>query len=195
MPVPVFSTGEVLTAAAMNAVGLWRVTTCTVTSAGGTAATASNGVVTVGTGNTSVTVNNAFSADYARYRVTIDGVLGSLNGDMRIQIGTAIAQYYGIYNYQTPAGGGALGILPQTATADAYIGGLNTTFHEQSISFDIINPNKALRTSWTGQAFGNNYYFSFGYQLADATQHTSFKIFPSAGTITGGEICVYGYNN
>ncbi len=45
---PVFAAGDVLGAADMNAVGLWRVTTCTVSSAGGTAATASNGVITIG---------------------------------------------------------------------------------------------------------------------------------------------------
>jgi hypothetical protein len=68
---PTFSVGQFNTAAYMNAIGLWRVTTCTVSSTGGTAATASNGVITIGAGNTSVTVVNAFSADFDNYLVAV----------------------------------------------------------------------------------------------------------------------------
>ena len=193
MGYPVFASGDVLNASDMNAVGLWRVTDCTVTSSGGTAATASNGVITLGTGNTSVTVNSAFSSNYNRYRITIDNIVASNAGDLQFRVGSATAQYYGIYNYQISTG--TSNTFYQNATGSAYIGGLSTSGSagEQTITFDISQPNQATRTSWTGQSFGNNYYFNFGYQLADTTQHTSFTIFPTAGTLTGGQIRVYGY--
>jgi hypothetical protein len=178
MPVPDFSPGEVLTAAAMDSIGLWLVKT-----------------QTVGTGVSSVTVTGAFSANYDRYRITIDNIAASTGGDLRFQLGSANTQYYGIYNYQVSTG--TTQVFYQNNTANAYIGGLATSGSqgEQSITFDISQPNKATRTAWTGQAFGNNYYFNFGYQLADTTQYTAFTIFPGSGTLTGGTIRVYGYRN
>jgi len=175
---PDFTAYTPLSAATMNKVGLWLVKS-----------------QTVGSGVSSVTVTGAFSADYDRFRITIDNIVASVAGDMQMRVGSATAQYYGIYNYQISTG--SSNTFYQNATGSAYIGGLSTSGSagEQTISFDISQPNKATRTAWTGQAFGNNYYFSFGYQLADTTQHTSFTIFPGAGTLTGGTICVYGYNN
>jgi len=57
MSFPSFASGEVLTAADMNAVGLWLVKT-----------------QTVGTGVPSVVVTDAFSANYDNYLVTISGI-------------------------------------------------------------------------------------------------------------------------
>ena len=178
MAIKTFTTGEVLTASDTNTYlansGLVYVTSAT-----------------VGTGVSSVTVSNAFSATYDRYLVTIDGIVGSAGGDFRFQLGSAASQYYGIYNYQISTG--TSNTFYQNATANAYIGGFDT-IGDQSINFDIINPYKTVRTTWTGQAFGNNYYFNFGYQLADTTSYTAFTISTgSATTLTGGTITVYGY--
>lgn len=193
MTYPVFSAGEVLTATDMNAVGLWLNRGCGVSSTGGTAATASNGVITVGTSNTSVTVTSAFSSTYDRYRVTIDNIVASTGGDLRMTLGSTATGYYGVYNYQIYTGSGS--VFYQNNTTNAYIGGLGTIAGEQSITFDISNPNKATRTAWYGQAYGNGYLFSFGYQIADTNQYTSFTIAPGSGNLTGGTIRVYGYRN
>lgn len=193
MTYPAFNSGDILTASDMNAVGLWRLTGCTVTSTGGTAATSSNGVITIGTSNTSVTVSNAFTADYDRYRITIDNIVASTGGDLRFTLGSTATGYYGVYNYQIYSGTGS--VFYQNNTANSYIGGLGTIAGEQSITFDISNPQKATRTAWYGQAYGNGYFFTFGYQIANTTQYTDFIIQPGTGSLTGGTICVYGYNN
>ena len=176
MSFPVFANGDVLNASDMNGVGLWLVKS-----------------QTVGTGVASVTVTGAFSADYDRYRITIDGIVASVGGDLRFTLGSANTGYYGVYNNQVYTGGSAV-FYSNNATS-AYVGGLGTIAGEQSITFDISNPQKATRTAWYGQAYGNGYYFNFGYQLADTTQHTALTIAPSAGTLTGGTIRVYGYRN
>ncbi len=124
---PDFTVGQVLTAAQMNSIGLFRVTTCTVSSVGGTAATVSNGVVTIGTGNTSVTVNNAFSSDYQSYRIFIENLDTS---------GTAshLFQFSGITgsNYLSGGSYGSWGGAAQTGFGNAF----TTTW---TLSANVLN--------------------------------------------------------
>ena len=173
---PTFTAYTPLTAAQLNQAGLWLVKT-----------------QTVGSGVASVTVTGAFSSDYDRYRITINNIVASTGGDLRFTLGSTATGYYGVYNYQIYTGTSA--IFYQNNTANSYIGGLGTIAGEQSITFDIANPNKATRTAWHGQAYGNGYYFNWGYQVADTTQYTAFTIAPGTGTLTGGNISVYGYRN
>ena len=56
MTYPTFNSGDVLTAAEMNAVGLWLVKT-----------------QTIGTAVSSVTVTGAFSTDYDAYQIVVTG--------------------------------------------------------------------------------------------------------------------------
>jgi len=189
---PTFTAGSVLTAAQMNAVGLWRITSCTVTSAGGTAATASNGVVTIGTNNTSITVANAFSADYENYKIILAGGVGSANGNIQLQIGNAVTGYYGICIYG-PYTATTVTNLPANNGANmAIMGGYDTTFAEMTC--EILSPYLAKPT--IGNAFimdTSNQGFSV-YRLANTTSYTDFKIICSTGNLTGGSIRVYGYN-
>jgi hypothetical protein len=53
---------------------------------------------------------------------------------------------------------------------------------------------KTTKTTWTGQAYGNGYYFNLGYQLADSTSYTGFTLLPGTGNITG-TIRVFGVAN
>jgi len=75
------------------------------------------------------------------------------------------------------------------------VGGGNTT--SAYLMTDVLMPNLAEQTSIFGpyvlSDFGRFGLHSFA-QLS-TTQFTSFKITPSAGTITGGTIRVYGYKN
>ena len=59
---PVFSAGAVLTAAQMNAVGLWEIKT-----------------QTIGTGVASFEVTGAFSSDYDNYKIVINSMDASVN--------------------------------------------------------------------------------------------------------------------
>jgi hypothetical protein len=189
---PDFSVGQVLTSAAMNSVGLWRVTGCTVTSAGGTAATASNGVVTVGTGNTSVTVNNAFSSNYDNYRIVFNGGTASNEDFCNFQVGGGAAgsyrwgaqfvQYTNTVN--TSVGSGA---------NQARIAVLGTT--RWGFVMDVFNPFLTVATNWTSQSSSDAYSWSGSGYSSTAASSTAFTIFPAAGTLTNGTIRVYGYRN
>ena len=198
MTFPSFSVGEDLTAADMNAVGLWRVTNCTVTSVGGTAATASNGVVTIGSGNTSVTVSNAFSADYDNYRIVINGVVFSNGGGgIRINLGGTVGgnnYHYGGILINTATG--ALTGAPGNNVGFVLIG-TSTGNNAHSNVLDILNPQKTERTTIIGGlSYGETNAVGPIYAVHNVdTSWTSFTYYPTAGTMTGGKIRVYGYRN
>jgi hypothetical protein len=196
MPVPVFTAGEILTASAMNQVGLYRVIGCTVTSAGGTAATASNGVITVGSANTSVTVVDAFSADFENYRIIINNVDASaadqvFNMTLNNSAGTTYAFLSSRRNYTTGAQGGN-----NSAGAAAWMIGLTAANDNMDYVIDLLSPNLAKRTGMTVNGTVDSNYIYGGGQDTNAAAQTGFTITPTGGaTITGGTIRVYGYRN
>ena len=194
MTYPSFSAGDVLNASDMNAVGLWRVTGCTVTSAGGTAATASNGVITIGTGNTSVTVSNAFSADYDNYRIVISGGSGSGTNNVQFNfVGSTGNTYYTAGNF----------VQFTVATNNAYAPGVTnftvvgfTSTNDYAISMDLYGPNKARRKFLSSNSSSFYGFTAFAGIDTDTTARTGFVLTCSgAGTMTGGQIRVYGYRN
>ncbi len=176
---PDFTTGAVLTAAQMNAVGLWLVKT-----------------VTIGSGVSSVPVTDVFSADYDSYRVVVSNGAGSLvNPTLNIVFGSTVTGYewaYGAFsNTLTAAGVGS------TAGTFIPVGQSNTNF--TVTAFDVFSPFLAKYTAVFG---GNSYDLSnqqsrgpYNGVLKNTTSYTAFTISPASGTLTGGTIRVYGYRN
>ena len=193
MGYPTFVSGDVLNASDMNAVGLWRVTNCTVTSVGGTAATASNGVITIGTNNTSVTVNNAFSADYDNYKIVISDVVGSTAANMTFQFSGITGSVYlaagTFFNFGSAT---VNGFGPAAATS--WIMAPSNTL-TSNWSADVISPFASRRKVFMGKGVGDASNYEFNGYCNSTTSATGFVISPSAGNITGGKIRVYGYRN
>lgn len=176
MSFPSFSTGEVLTAADMNAVGLWLVKT-----------------QTVGTGVSSVTVTGAFSADYDNYLVTLSGGTMSASTGITLQIGNAATAYYGTYVYGLYTGT-LLNASDNNNTKFSYVGSGNAD--GAYVNVTIMGPQLARRT----RVFANGVSWdlnmgSYTGRLDNTTQYTSFVLAPISGTFTGGTIRVYGYRN
>jgi hypothetical protein len=178
MPVPDFSPGEVLTAAAMDSIGLWLVKT-----------------QTVGTGVSSVTVTDAFSSTYDKYLVTVDGVQGSSLADLRLQLGSTTTGYFGFIVYGIVSSAGVFGINQNNGANFGYVGNVNNTGLTTS-AMTIGDPFRAgntyISTPYIGvvstSAFG-----SFQGMQNSSTQFTAFTLIPGLGTLTGGTIRVYGY--
>lgn len=192
MAYPSFAVGDVLAASDMNAVGLWRVTNCTVTSSGGTAATASNGVITIGAGNTSVTVNSAFSADYANYLITFQYCLAT-TGDpgLLLKLGS-VNLYYGATVYYAYDASGD-GVTKRNADPDWNIGYVGANNYSAQVR--LFAPQLAVRTSMTCNFAGDLYYGTSSGMLANTTQYTSFNLTTSSSSLAGGTVRVYGYRN
>jgi hypothetical protein len=179
MPVPDFVPGEVLTAAAMDSIGLWLVKT-----------------QTVGTGVASVVVSDAFSSNYDNYRITYTGgVMSGTNVQISMRLGAAVTQYYYQMIYQNYASNTApLANVPDNnSTQWSFVGAGTTTFTR--LSADLFNPFLATRTVINGSFVNAIASGSGAGVLNDATSYTAFTLLAGSGTMTGGTIRVYGYRN
>jgi hypothetical protein len=176
-----------------NPSGLELVTSCTATFAGGTAGSVSNGVITIGSANTSVTVSNAFSALYDNYKIVIIGGVGSTTSSLRLTLGATITGYYWSGYFVTYASTTVLG--QRAADSNNWYAGAMSTANLNA-NIELRSPNLAKTTSYfensalhltTGDG-GSNTGF-----LNNTTQYTAFTIAAASGTMTGGTITVYGY--
>jgi hypothetical protein len=186
MTFPTFSSGEVLRAADMNAVGMWRV--------GGTsfASTAA------------VQVDNVFTSDYRNYRIVVD-TFGVSNGNTcrltyinssgtEVTSGYFSTMYWLDYASQLTtlnAVGGATFITLLYLAANNQPGSAGT--------FDITTPQLTTEgTHLTGNHLGVNAgtAFSGGFTLGSVQATTSMRGFwlrSALGTNMTGSVSVYGY--
>jgi len=174
MPVPDFSPGEVLTAAAMDSIGLWLVKT-----------------QTVGSGVSSVTVTDAFSATYDNYLIAVSGGTASGNTTLSFRCGTQASGYRYSYLY-TSLTSSPQAVGTNTGTQIEYVGFVNTTGTNGSIG--VSGPWLSGPTMITGDggSIGNFVGRVTGLEPSN-TSFTSFTLLPTTGTFTGGTIAVYGY--
>jgi len=114
---PIFSVGQTLTSAQMNAVGLWKVIPTSATN--GTVS--SDGDVTPNAGSTSVTINGAFTSDYENYFISVNGIDCSLDDTVfKMTLGSTATNYYANFKYYKIGTGN--GDLPQNNDTNWYVG-------------------------------------------------------------------------
>jgi hypothetical protein len=182
MPVPDFSPGEVLTAAAMDSIGLWRV-------GGGALSTATTNF------------EGVFTSDYTDYRIVIDSLVFSSSADLywRVLTGSTAASsadYGWSVTGLTDASGGT-----SSAAAAQTIGYTGSSSNLASVvisscSLDFYGPQLAQRTFVTSSAVGyaSAFYHRTGmsyYNLTNAYDGIQFTTL-SANTVTGN-VSIYGY--
>jgi hypothetical protein len=181
MPVPDFSPGEVLTAAAMDSIGLWLVKS-----------------QTVGTAVTSVTVNDAFSATYDYYKITYTNGVGSTQQTIRTTLGSTATGYYwggviGRYDNLGAIGFGSSNAANWEATGFT---DTNGNLYEIELSMPFLTRKTGIQAwHWDTRTGGGTGYGFVGGHLNNTTSYTSFTLTAAAGTMTGGTIRVYGYRN
>jgi hypothetical protein len=180
MTFPVFNVGETLRAADMNAVGLWKV---------------ASGTLSLTTTPTNVT--GVFSSDYKQYRLLLNvtNKSASIRVDMKYIVGTTATStgYYqaGIgsdYTFNNT-------LYYQRSNNDSQLFGIQSSAL-LSQSLDIYNPNKAALTMHHGTLVDANTGFPYmvGGSQNSSTQFTGFQLFTSSGTATV-EYQVFGYRN
>jgi hypothetical protein len=147
---------------------------------------------TVGTTVASVTVSNAFSATYDNYKITYSGGVASTGVDLQMTLGATTAGYFFGLGY-IPWASSITSITVNNGASFAYIGGASTKF--AFINCDIFRPFAADETAVAVLGANDaNGQFGGGY-LNNSTSYTAFTITTSSGTLTGGTIRVYGYQN
>jgi len=175
MPYP-WAAGEVLTAADLNsAMGLVLVK-----------------AQTIGSAVSSVTVTDAFSSTFDNYRIVMASVDASAtNNNVYFQFDGVTSGYYysGIYVSFSSAPANHYGL-----NVSSFVCGRTGTASGTTVVIDAIAPNLSTRSvlQATGGANLQSYWVNgFG----TTGPHTAFVLGLSGGTMTGGTIKVYGYNN
>jgi len=153
---------------------------------------------TIGSAVSTVTVSNAFSATYDNYKIMITGGAGSTASRFQMILGATTTNYaitilYNSYN-NTASG---LGGSAQSAWFN--IGSISTDTLQLNI--DLQNPYLTENTflgGWYAEGPATGFINGAGIVsgiLNNTTSYTDFTVSPGSGTITGGTIRVYGYQN
>jgi hypothetical protein len=172
---PDFTSGQVLTAAQMNSVGMWLVKS-----------------QTVGTGVSSVSVTNAFSADYDNYLIQIYGCdSSSLNNIVSLQLNNSTGSTYASSSFYI-IHGGATG--SNTGTSNSFRIAWGGDVSDTNATITLYSPFLARRTGMTAQNANASLTGFNGGTDTNAVSNTGFTITTGADTLTGGTINVYGYN-
>jgi hypothetical protein len=151
---------------------------------------------TIGTTVSSVEVTGAFSATYDNYLITVNGGVASTTNYLQLKLGSTVTGYYywGIYGI---ASSNTVNIIRGANQASFDAIGSGTT-NQLITNIDIKSPNLAKTThtsSMNFQAETTGLSISQNGFLDNATQYTAFTFLVTTGTITGGTIRVYGYQN
>jgi len=183
MTYPVFANGDVLNASDMNGVGLWLVKS-----------------QAVGSGVSSVTVTSCFNADYDNFLVTFNNIAstggngGTLNFQMVSSSTPSTTGYFGNTFFIVSGGGGGLSNAPFNNAANGEACSI-TTASTNNGALNLQGCFLASYTRYQHNSTDNNYYRMHSGAHCVATSYDGIRIIPSAGTITGGTIRVYGYRN
>ena len=176
MAIKTFTTGEVLTASDTNTY------------------LANSGLVyikqqTVGSGVASVTVSDAFSATYDSYLIIDTGGTMSNDTAIKMTLGAQVTGYYYFLTYGTYSASTVYGDNGSNLSAWNHAGGGG----QRTCYIELQNPYVAIATEMRARVrYGTVYGNEIGHQPA-TTSFTSFTFTPSAGTMSGGIIYVYGY--
>jgi hypothetical protein len=148
---------------------------------------------TIGSGVSSVTVTGAFSSTFDNYRITFSNSdASSAATEIQMTLGSTVTGYY------------YAGIIVTLSSGPTRISGNNVSqfavgkgdsADQTFFSLDVFGPNLTARTGMSGTGHGVAQSYFVAGNLSDSTSYTSFTIAPAAGTLTGGTIRVYGYNN
>jgi hypothetical protein len=149
---------------------------------------------TIGTAVSSVTVSNAFSSSYENYLILMNNVDSSIDGTtLNMTLGSTNTGYYD--SFYVDRATTATSSTVRVSNGVAWDVGVVSTNDDSYGSWTLFGPNLAKRTGMVGMANAGQFTVWCGGNLANTTQYTAFTLSVTAGTLTGGTIRVYGYQN
>ena len=190
MPVPDFSPGEVLTAAAMDSIGLWLV---------------ASGSFTSITSASPLVLSDVLTTDYPHYKIVMSWTQATAGGYLNIRlrnsgglISTATYDNQRMEMYAaTIIAAGGLNANSWNALAYNYNLGFQSFFNGDLTFATVAQPTQINGTGTTKRTGGGGSYIytqsSVGMQNT-ATVATGLNIFPDGGAMTG-TYKIYGYRN
>jgi hypothetical protein len=153
---------------------------------------------TIGSGVSTVSLDNVFTSTYSNYRVVIQWEQCSATGptiNFRLRVGGT--DNSGATAYQPRGYGNTTSLATFGSAGSAFaLGRIDST--DQSFTLmEIIAPASARATNFTVNHFNtnNNYMWQYGATHNVTTAYDGFTVYPSSGTLTSGTITVYGYKD
>ena len=149
---------------------------------------------TVGSGVSSVTISDCFSATYDNYKIIWNGGTMSDTTAMTLQLGAVTSGYYGVLLYGTVATPGPLATSSNNTANWTYGGGGNPD--QAFVNCDVLNAYSGRKMLQSSISYGATVAGAMGFHqgwTTFSTVCTSLKLQPASGTMTGGTITVYGY--
>jgi hypothetical protein len=151
---------------------------------------------TIGSAVSSIEVTSAFSATYDNYLITVTGGAASADSlDLSIQFGSTTSGYAYSGYYQSTT---SSTITAYATNSTSAIGISTASTLGASAEAFISNPFASSRTSVASRGtplISGDFRTDYAGRLENTTSYTSFKINVAGGTMTGGTIRVYGYQN
>ena len=148
---------------------------------------------TIGSGVSSITVTDAFSATYQNYIIAVSGGAASTNTSGTLKFGATTTGYFYALIYSV--GSNALACESNSNYTSINYSFASTTNGLRG-NIEVLNPFLASATTVQAKGvLGETFGFA-GQQcggINNTTSYTSFILAPTSGTITGGTIYVYGY--
>ena len=182
---PDFSSGAVLTAAQMSAVGMWKITSGTVTS------------------GLSFDLTSVFTSDYDSYKLVLTQVRTASSGgsvQLRLLSGATpviTGYYYGLSQVDI-----ALNTIAVTRgnNANEIETGAVVASTGAMTTLEIHNPFTARATSFNGQSADARFAGAYGGityagQQSNATSYNGIRVLSSAFAFTNCTYKLYGYRN
>lgn len=150
---------------------------------------------TVGSAVSSVTVTNAFSSTFDNYRIVMSGGTQSQSEDLKLKLGSSATGYYGFLVYGSSSSTTVNGANRNNTAQFDWVGG-GIAGQASHVFVEVLSPFASTYTKLRNAGYqnGSNYGTMQGEHRV-ASSYSSFTILTAIGTITGGTIRVYGYNN
>lgn len=190
MPVPDFSPGEILTASAMDSIGMWKIATQTFT------------------GQTQVDFVNVFSSSYNTYRIEFDYWTATVGENHFLRLrdsGGVISSTNYITNRNEQSGATLSGVTPgggfSSTFFPTFIVGTSFDANAQVAGYlDVFRPNEAAFTHIAGQfsrcdGSGGGWNVSTSGFFRLTTVCTGFSLIRNSTATMSGKVSVYGYRN
>jgi len=148
---------------------------------------------TIGSAVSSVTLNSCFNSTYDAYKIVIAGGTSSTDANLALKLGASATGYYASKLLLVYATNGTFFVCDNNAaswTQASFAIGAGTGL---DMNVDLQNPFLAKYTYMSGYLNAATLGGPQSGVHQVATSYSSITITPSAGTLTGGTVTVYGY--
>jgi len=150
---------------------------------------------TVGSGVASVTVTDAFSAEWDNYRVLYIGGTQSADSNIDLQLAGSSSGYNSVLLYTSSTSSSPQAASVNSGNSWNWVGGA-ASGQSSHMEVDLLGPFLSSYTKMRLGAYQNsNFYGTCNGEHRVASSYTGITLYAASGTFTGGTIRVYGYRN